>query len=59
MGSSCRVRKVAAEAGLSMGSLRHYCASRSDLHVFAMQLVVDRISAAPTSRNAGGHGAAS
>ncbi len=45
MGSSCRVRKVAAEAGLSMGSLRHYCASRSDLHVFAMQLVIDRISA--------------
>jgi AcrR family transcriptional regulator len=39
------VRTVAAEAGLSMGSLRHYFPSQSELHVFAMQLVTDRIRA--------------
>jgi AcrR family transcriptional regulator len=39
------VRAVAAEAGLSMGSLRHYFPSQSELHVFAMQQVTDRIRA--------------
>jgi AcrR family transcriptional regulator len=39
------VRAVAGEAGLSMGSLRHYFPSQSALHVFAMQLVTDRIRA--------------
>jgi AcrR family transcriptional regulator len=39
------VRTVAVEAGLSMGSLRHYFPSQSELHVFAMQLVTDRIRA--------------
>jgi AcrR family transcriptional regulator len=36
------VRNVAGEAGLSMGSLRHYFASQSELLCFAMQLVGDR-----------------
>src|SRR4029450_9629084 len=36
------VRNVAREAGLSMGSLRHYFASQSELLCFAMQLVGDR-----------------
>jgi AcrR family transcriptional regulator len=39
------VRAVAGEAGLSMGSLRHYFPSQSELHLFAMQLVIDRIRA--------------
>jgi AcrR family transcriptional regulator len=39
------VRAVAGEAGLSMGSLRHYFPSQSELHLFAMQLVMDRIRA--------------
>jgi AcrR family transcriptional regulator len=39
------VRAVAAEAGLSMGSLRHFFPSQSELHVFAMRLVMDRIRA--------------
>jgi AcrR family transcriptional regulator len=39
------VRGVALEAGLSMGSLRHYFDSQSQLHSFAMRLVMDRISA--------------
>lgn len=37
------VRAVAAEAGLSAGSLRHWFTAQSDLHVFAMTLVVERI----------------
>src|SRR4029450_11592721 len=36
------VRNVAREAGLSMGSLRHYFASQSELLCFAMELVGDR-----------------
>jgi AcrR family transcriptional regulator len=39
------VRNVAREAGLSMGSLRHYFASQSELLCFAMQLVGDRARA--------------
>jgi AcrR family transcriptional regulator len=37
------VRNVAHEAGLSMGSLRHYFGAQSDLHIFAMRLVIERI----------------
>lgn len=37
------VRNVAAEAGLSMGSLRHYFATQSGLLSFAMRLVSDRV----------------
>jgi AcrR family transcriptional regulator len=38
------VRKVAAEAGLSAGSLRHVFPSQSDLLLFAMQLIVDEVT---------------
>ncbi|MEJ3749771.1 TetR/AcrR family transcriptional regulator [Actinomycetes bacterium KLBMP 9797] len=37
------VRNVAREAGLSMGSLRHYFASQSELMVFAFRTVIDQI----------------
>jgi AcrR family transcriptional regulator len=37
------VRKVAAEAGLSAGSLRHVFPTQSELLAFAMQLVVDEV----------------
>lgn len=36
------MRTVAAEAGLSVGSLRHVFASQSQLLAFAMKLVIDR-----------------
>lgn len=39
------VRAVALEAGLSMGSLRHYFPSQSELQAFAMRQVTDRIRA--------------
>lgn len=39
------VRTVAAEAGLSPGSLRHYFATQAELLAFAMQLVSDRVRA--------------
>jgi AcrR family transcriptional regulator len=37
------VRAVAREAGLSMGSLRHYFDTQSELRVFAMRMVIERI----------------
>ena len=37
------VRGVAREAGLSMGSLRHYFGTQSELHVFAMRMIIERI----------------
>jgi AcrR family transcriptional regulator len=50
------VRTVAAEAGLSVGSLRHYFASQSELLAFAMRLVIDRatarVAALPLTGNA-------
>jgi AcrR family transcriptional regulator len=39
------VRNVAREAGLSMGSLRDYFATQSELLCFAMHLVGDRARA--------------
>ena len=39
------MRNVAREAGLSMGSLRHYFSTQSELLCFAMQLVGDRAQA--------------
>jgi AcrR family transcriptional regulator len=39
------VRNVAREAGLSMGSLRHYFSTQSELLCFAMELVGDRAAA--------------
>ena len=38
------VRKVAAEAGLSKGSLRHVFPSQSELLAFAMRLIVDEVT---------------
>lgn len=37
------VRVVAKEAGLSTGSLRHYFDSQSELMIFAMRMVIERI----------------
>lgn len=39
------VRRVAAEAGWSTGSLRHYFETQSELLAFAMELVVQRVTA--------------
>lgn len=39
------VRTVAAEAGLSVGSVRHVFASQTHLLSFAMELVIDRAAA--------------
>jgi AcrR family transcriptional regulator len=38
------IRKVAAEAGASTGSLRHYFDSQSGLLAFAMEQVVERVT---------------
>ena len=38
------LRRVAAEAGWSAGSLRHYFATQSELLTFAMELVVQRVT---------------
>lgn len=38
------VRKVAAEAGVSAGSLRHVFPSQSELLAFAMRLIVDEVT---------------
>ena len=37
------VRNIAAEAGLSVGSMRHYFSSQLELFSFAMHLFLDRI----------------
>ena len=41
--AAASVRAVAAEAGLSTGSLRHFFPAHSDLLIYAMHLVVERI----------------
>jgi AcrR family transcriptional regulator len=38
------IRRVAAEAGWSTGSLRHYFETHSQLLAFAMELVVERVT---------------
>jgi AcrR family transcriptional regulator len=38
------IRRVAAEAGCSTGSLRHYCATHSELLAFAMESVMERVT---------------
>lgn len=40
---SASVRNVAREAALSMGSLRHYFSTQSELLIFAMRMVIERI----------------
>ena len=37
------VRRVAEEAGVSTGSLRHYFTTQSELLAFSMRLVIDRV----------------
>ncbi|BAD41894.1 TetR/AcrR family transcriptional regulator [Symbiobacterium thermophilum] len=37
------VRKIAAEAGMSVGALRHYFRQQDDLLVYAMRLVNERV----------------
>ncbi len=44
------VRSVAAEAGVSAGSLRHYFSSQSELIVFAVELMVERVTGRITRR---------
>ncbi|MCG3087893.1 TetR/AcrR family transcriptional regulator [Sporosarcina cyprini] len=39
------VRNIAAEAGLSLGALRHYFSTQDDLLVYAMTLVQERATA--------------
>jgi AcrR family transcriptional regulator len=39
------LRTVADEAGLNIGSVRHYFASQQELMRFAMQAMIDRVSA--------------
>ncbi|MBT9253971.1 TetR family transcriptional regulator C-terminal domain-containing protein [Phycicoccus sp. MAQZ13P-2] len=47
------VRSVAAQAGLSVGSMRHTVASQDDLVAFAMRAVADRVGARVTARVGG------
>ncbi|MBO0919426.1 TetR/AcrR family transcriptional regulator [Cellulomonas sp. zg-ZUI222] len=48
------VRNVAAEAGLSAGSLRHMFATQGELLVFAMAQVVERVTARVAAQDASG-----
>jgi AcrR family transcriptional regulator len=48
------VRKVAAEAGISKGSLRHVFPSQSELLTFAMQLIIDEVGARVAAADASG-----
>ncbi len=47
------VRSVAAEAGLSVGSMRHTAASQADLMAFAMGAVADRVARRVADRVSG------
>ncbi|MEV7234059.1 TetR family transcriptional regulator C-terminal domain-containing protein [Streptomyces sp. NPDC051020] len=55
------VRNVAREASLSMGSLRHYFASQSELMTFALRMVIDgieqRVAALPSGGDPRQHAA--
>ncbi|MFI9560958.1 TetR/AcrR family transcriptional regulator [Nonomuraea endophytica] len=48
------VRNVAREAGLSMGSLRHYFASQSELLAFTLRTVIERIDTRIAALETGG-----
>lgn len=50
---SASVRRVAAEAGWSTGSLRYYFDSQSDLVAFAMDLVIQRVTERLAALSAG------
>ena len=43
------VRKIAEEAGVSLGALRHYFSTQHELLVFAMNLVKERVGARITA----------
>lgn len=45
------VRNVAEEAGMSLGSLRHYFATHSELLAFSMRLVSDRVESRLRSKD--------
>lgn len=47
------VRSVAAEAGLSVGSMRHTAASQSELVAFAMEAVAERVARRVADRSSG------
>ncbi|SMF92640.1 transcriptional regulator, TetR family [Paenibacillus uliginis N3/975] len=38
------VRNIAEEAGLSVGSMRHYFSSQSELYMYSMKLVSERVN---------------
>ncbi|MGM7723930.1 TetR/AcrR family transcriptional regulator [Metabacillus sp. Hm71] len=38
------VRNIAKEAGLSLGALRHYFSTQDELLIFAMNLVIERVT---------------
>lgn len=44
------VRKIAKEAGLSVGALRHYFTTQSELFLFSMSLVSERVKARTLSK---------
>ncbi|MEH7237152.1 TetR/AcrR family transcriptional regulator [Bacillus sp. JJ1562] len=48
------VRNIAKEANMSVGSLRHYFSSQSELYVFTMNLVSDRVHQRINQMNFGG-----
>ena len=48
------LRRVAAEAGWSTGSLRHYFTTQSELLAFAMELVVQRVEQRLAALDPGG-----
>lgn len=45
------VRKIASTAGLSVGSLRHYFSTQSELLAFSMELVSNRVKARAEGKN--------
>lgn len=49
------IRRVAAEAGWSTGSLRHYFSTHDELLEFAMRLVVERVEKRLESKSEEGH----
>ena len=49
--AAASVRTVAAEAGVSTGSLRHLFGTHADLLVFALQMVIDRAVARVSARS--------
>lgn len=48
------VRKIAEEAGVSAGSLRHYFSTQSELLAFSMELVSDRVQERTSKSTYGG-----